>query len=94
MTCIAKIIAQKEHKETVFSELTKIIKPTKLEKGCINYDLHTDNNNDLVFMFHESWESESDLDNHLESSHIKQCFEIIGNMLDSVEITRLTKVNA
>ena len=54
--------------------------------------MHTDNENGLVFMFHENWQSEQDLDVHLESNHIKGCFDIIGDMLASVEITRLTKV--
>lgn len=92
LTCIAKITAKEEHKDTVSSELTKIIAPTRQEKGCINYDMHTDNENGLVFMFHENWQSEQDLDVHLESNHIKGCFDIIGDMLASVEITRLTKV--
>ncbi len=92
LTCIAKITAQEEHKEIVLSELTKIINPTQKENGCINYDLHIDNENDSIFIFHENWESEQDLNAHLESSHIKECFEVIGEMLDSVEISRLTKV--
>ena len=92
-TCIAKITAKEEHSETVFSELTKIISPTRVEDGCLNYDMHTDNNNPSVFMFHENWESEQALDKHLESIHIKQCFEVIGDMLETVEISRLTKVS-
>ncbi|WP_105168967.1 putative quinol monooxygenase [Pseudoalteromonas sp. T1lg23B] len=92
LTCIAKLTAKPEHKETVASELRKIVLPTRNEHGCINYDMHIDNENDAVFMFHENWGSEQDLDNHLQSSHIKQCFEVIGDMLESVEISRLTKV--
>ncbi|MBD1584119.1 antibiotic biosynthesis monooxygenase [Pseudoalteromonas sp. S16_S37] len=61
--------------------------PTRQEAGCINYDMHIDNQNDAVFMFYESREKEQDLDNHLESNHIKQCFEVIGEMLESVELS-------
>ena len=93
LTCIAKITAQQEHKETVLSELTKIINPTLKENGCINYDMHIDNENDSIFIFHENWESEQDLNAHLESLHIKECFDVIGEMLASVEISRLTKVS-
>lgn len=93
LTCIAKITAQEEHKEIVLSELTKIIKPTQKENGCINYDMHIDNENDSIIIFHENWESEQDLNAHLESSHIKECFDVIGEMLESVEISRLTKVS-
>ncbi|ALU44941.1 antibiotic biosynthesis monooxygenase [Pseudoalteromonas rubra] len=89
---MAKITAKETHKNTVLAELTKIVLPTLSEKGCINYDMHIDNNDDTVFMFHENWESEQDLNSHLESVHIKKCFEIIGDMLESVEISRLSKV--
>jgi quinol monooxygenase YgiN len=93
LTCIAKIVAQQEHKKIVLAELTKIVHPTQKEQGCINYDLHVDNTNDAIFMFHETWESEEDLTAHSQSSHIKKCFEVIGGMLASTEVLRLTKVN-
>ncbi len=93
LTCVAKITALEKHKETVLSELSKIVIPTQKERGCINYDLHVDNENDAIFIFHENWESEQDLDAHSESSHIKECFNVIGEMLDSVEISKLTKVS-
>jgi quinol monooxygenase YgiN len=51
-----------------------------------------DNENDTIFIFHENWESEKDLEAHKKSSHIKECFSVIGEMLDSVEISKLTKV--
>jgi len=94
LTCIAKITAQDQHKAIVLEQLSKIIAPTLREKGCINYDLHIDNENDAVFFFHENWQSGQDLDAHLESAHIKACFGVIGEMLDSVEISRMSKVSA
>ncbi|NOU52516.1 antibiotic biosynthesis monooxygenase [Pseudoalteromonas sp. JBTF-M23] len=92
LTCIAKLTAKEEYKQTVQSELKKLVLPTRQEAGCISYDMHIDNDNDTVFMFYERWEKEQDLDNHLESSNIKHCFEMIGDMLESVDISRLTKV--
>jgi quinol monooxygenase YgiN len=92
LTCVAKITAIEKHKKTVLSELSKIVIPTQNERGCINYDLHVDNENDTIFIFHENWESEKDLEAHKKSSHIKECFSVIGEMLDSVEISKLTKV--
>lgn len=93
LTCIAKIEAQQEHKNTVLAELTKIVQPTQKEQGCINYDLHIDNANDAIFMFHETWETAEDLNAHSQSSHIKKCFEVIGGLLVATEVLRLTKVN-
>jgi quinol monooxygenase YgiN len=92
LTCIAKIKAHEQHKKIVLSELTKLIQPTLKEQGCINYDLHIDNADDSIFMFHETWESEADLNAHSQSSHVKECFAVIGTMLDSADVSRLTKV--
>jgi quinol monooxygenase YgiN len=92
LTCIAKITAKDKHKETVLSELSKLIIPTQKEHGCVNYDLHIDNANGSIFIFHENWLSEQDLKAHGESSHIKECFDVIREMLDSVEVSKLTKV--
>jgi quinol monooxygenase YgiN len=66
--------------------ITKLINPTQKEQGSINYDLHVDNSNDAMFMFHETWGSEEDLNAHSQSSHIKKCFEIMGGMLVSTEV--------
>ncbi|WP_020407989.1 putative quinol monooxygenase [Hahella ganghwensis] len=92
LTCIAKIISKSGYEELVKAELSKIVAPTRQEQGCLNYDMHLDNANGAVFMFHETWESEAFLDQHLESDHIKNCFDLIGDKLESVEIHRLTKL--
>ena len=89
--CIAKIASKPEYREKVLFELSKIIAPTWQENGCISYDMFIDNSNRCVFMFYENWASEQDLDRHMESSHVAQCFEIIDDMLESVEVTKLTK---
>jgi len=92
LTCIAKITAQADHKSTVKQELQKLLAPTRKEVGCINYDMHIDNDKDNIFIFHENWLTEADLDNHLASQHIKACFDVIGDLLESVEVNRLSRV--
>lgn len=57
LTIIARIEAKKESVELVKSELLKLIEPTRLEEGCIQYDLHQDNERPEVFLFYENWES-------------------------------------
>ena len=92
LTCIARIEAKEGFQNKVATELSKLLQPTRSEKGCIDYDMHIDNENNHVFMFHETWQTEYDLDQHLESEHIKHCFAEIEQHLATVEISRLTKV--
>jgi quinol monooxygenase YgiN len=51
--------------------LTGLLAPTRLEAGCINYDLHAATDDPAKFLFHENWTSKAHLDAHLQSSHIK-----------------------
>jgi quinol monooxygenase YgiN len=45
-----------------------LIGPTRKQKGCIQYDLHSDNENPGHFFFYEKWASKEDLDAHAASA--------------------------
>lgn len=45
LTIVANIIAKADQVELVKAELLKLIDVTRAEEGCINYDLHQDNEN-------------------------------------------------
>ena len=57
--------------ELVRSELLKLVEPTRKEPGCIQYDLHQDNENPEVFVFYENWESRELWQAHMNSVHLK-----------------------
>jgi len=57
LTIIANIHANPNKIALVKAELEKLIPITRSENGCIQYDLHQDNDNPAHFMFYESWES-------------------------------------
>jgi quinol monooxygenase YgiN len=72
LTTVAEILAKNESVELVISELIKLIEITKLEKGCINYDLHQDNENKNLFLFYENWESRELWQVHMNNAHLKE----------------------
>jgi len=51
--------------------LSGLLGPTRQESGCLNYDLHASKQDPAKFLFHENWASQSALDAHLQSSHVK-----------------------
>lgn len=57
LTIVANIHAKSDKVELVKAELLKLIPITRAEEGCIQYDLHHDNENPSHFMFYENWES-------------------------------------
>ena len=54
----------------VKSELLKLIEVTRAEKEGINYDLHQDNENPNLFLFHENWESRELWQQHMNNAHL------------------------
>ncbi|MDN3680963.1 putative quinol monooxygenase [Vibrio tapetis subsp. quintayensis] len=70
LTIVANIVANEDKIELVRTELLKLIELTRAEEGCINYDLHQDNDNPTHFVFYENWTSKELLQAHLASQHI------------------------
>lgn len=92
LTLIAKILAKAEKRELVRGELVKLIVPTRAEEGCINYDLHQDNKNPNLFIFHENWESKELLEKHLASTHIAEYMKSTEGCVEEFTLQELTQI--
>ena len=92
LTIIAKIEAKKETLTQVKAEVLKLIEPTLKEDGCIQYDLHQDNENPSVFIFCENWESQDLWSAHMQSSHLKAFVESTDGLLVDLVIYQMSKI--
>lgn len=92
VTVVAKVTAKREHVESVRRELLGLIAPTRDEDGCIEYHLHQDNQDPAVFIFYETWQSESCLSAHMESAHFKSYVCAIDGMLAEKTVHRMTRI--
>jgi len=70
LTVIARLKAKPGKERVVYSELIDLIGKTRIEKGCLNYDLHRNLDDPSEFWFYENWESREALDAHLGSPHL------------------------
>jgi quinol monooxygenase YgiN len=61
--------------------LEAMVKPTRREVGCLNYDLHQGVDDPSLFFFHETWESAADHRAHLDSPHVRNLLAISPQML-------------
>lgn len=68
---VALLKVNKDKITALKKELAELQKQTRLEQGCISYDLHQSLDDEAVFMFYETWKSRADLDKHLHSPHFK-----------------------
>ncbi|WP_316821334.1 putative quinol monooxygenase [Pedobacter gandavensis] len=56
--------------EAMKALLLELLTESRKEKACIQYDLHQDQENRNIFIFHEIWESQEGLDLHNAQAHI------------------------
>jgi quinol monooxygenase YgiN len=67
---IAHIYATEGEEALVKEVLTSYVAPTRLEEGCLRYDLFADLNDPCRFTFVEEWTSAEALQAHSQSAHI------------------------
>lgn len=53
-------------------ELLKLIDITRTEEGCINYDLHQDNEDPNLFLFYENWSNRQLWQKHMNNAHLAE----------------------
>ncbi len=70
LTIVANILAEPDKIELVKAELEKLIPVTLGEPGCIQYDLHQDNEDPARFLFYENWESRELWQAHMNAPHL------------------------
>lgn len=70
LTIVAHIHANPAQVDLVRTELEALIAITRGEAGCIRYDLHTDNEDPVHFMFYETWESRELWQQHMSAPHL------------------------
>jgi quinol monooxygenase YgiN len=94
VTVIVRLRAKPGMEGRVRQELYNLLRPTRAEKGCINYDMHETPNDPSLFLFHENWASEEDLKRHLEAPHIKRWIEEANVLLaEPLDLTLWKKVD-
>ncbi|MEL6402328.1 MAG: putative quinol monooxygenase [Cyanobacteria bacterium J06607_6] len=70
LTVTGNILANPDQIDLVKAELEKLIPITRAEAGCLQYDLHQDNENPAYFLFYENWESRELWQTHMNAPHM------------------------
>ena len=70
LTITGNILANPNQIDLGKAELEKLIPITRAEAGCLQYDLHQDNENPAYFMVYENWESRELWQTHMNAPHM------------------------
>lgn len=93
LTIVANIFAKSDKIDLVKSELGKLIAPTLAEEGCLQYDLHQDNENPAHFLFYENWESRELWLVHMEQQHIKDYAAATDGAVEGFTLNEMTHLS-
>ncbi|MDO6612077.1 putative quinol monooxygenase [Shewanella sp. 1_MG-2023] len=92
LTIVANIIAKADKIELVKAELLKLIEITRAEAGCINYDLHQDNENPAHFMFYENWQSRELWQTHMGNTHLAEYMSATEGAVEQFILNEMTHI--
>ena len=81
ITVLAQFTAKEGKIEQLKQQLLHLIDITRAEKGCINYDLHQQIDNSHEFFLYENWESEQELEEHLQAEHLSKFLALSPELL-------------
>lgn len=77
----AKITAKPGERNNIISKAKDLIKSTRLESGCISYDLYASTEDDDVLVMIEQWNNQDILDSHMQTEHFKAFGAAIEDIL-------------
>ncbi|WLR46418.1 putative quinol monooxygenase [Halobacillus litoralis] len=92
ITINAIIQAKQGQEDALFTELKKVVEPSRKETGCVEYTLHQSLDDEGTFVFYETWEDETALKAHVESGHYQAYREATAELTESRSVHKLRKV--
>ena len=94
LTVIASMRAAPGKRDELRAALMALVEPTSREKGYVNYDLHQGIEDPDQFLFYENWESDADLDAHLDAPHLRDFAARIPELLDDsgLSVNRVRRI--
>lgn len=92
ITVIADIKAKQGEEEYIKEQLCKLVCPTLVERGVLEYQFYQDKNDPTFFHSYEKWLNESSIKKHLESSHIKRYMDNTEGKVDVFNIKYFNRI--
>ena len=93
LTIVANIHVAASQIDLVKAELLKLVPLTRAEKGCINYDLHQDNENPAHFMFFENWESRDLWQAHMNAPHLAAYMAATDGAVEQFIVNEMSQID-
>ena len=93
LTIVANVTAKPDKIDLVKTELEKLIAITRAEAGCLQYDLHQDNEDPAHFLFYENWESRELWQAHMSAQHLQDYMAATDGAVAVFTLNEMTLVD-
>ena len=90
---VANITAKAEQIHRVKAALKKLVDVTRTENGCLQYDLHQDNESPEHFMFYEKWESRELWQAHMRAQHLIDYIDTTEGAVEAFTINEMSHIS-
>ncbi len=93
LTIVVHVHANSDQIDLVKSELEKLVPITRTEEGCIQYDLHQDNENPAHFVFYENWESRELWQTHMDAPHLDAYRSAVDGAIADFSLSEMAHIS-
>lgn len=90
LTIIAWITANRGREDEVAAALQRLAIPTRMERGCLAYDIFQDPANAQRNLIYERWESHMDWRAHVETQHLQNFKNDVLSHKAEMSVEKLT----
>lgn len=94
---IARLKVKADSVESAKQGALAIVKDSRAETGCINYDFHQAIDDETVFVWHETWANRAAIEAHGGSEHFKDFSRRVKDSVDEplqITLTRMVSEKA
>ncbi len=92
LTIVARITPVAGKEDELETAMKDLVRGTRVEPGCMQYDLHRTTENPCVFVFYENWESEAHWHAHMTGDVLWALNQKAGALIEDAEILQMKKI--
>lgn len=81
LVALTEIIIKQDKNEELFQKSQDLLLNSRLEKGCLRYELFSNAEFEGSFLMVENWENQEAFDKHMETKHFLEFIENISDIL-------------
>lgn len=92
MTIVSNITAKDSYVDEMKKELTKLVKPSQFDDGCVRYELYQNFDNPSHFKIVETWVNIDTWEKHMRHDHITNFLISTSGMFEKFTTNQLEMI--